>query len=457
MGLQPPRTSTQSRLSEDSYNAADTASRSSLEADNLLSEPASVANSRLGRIYTYLERRWRRIIGLFLLLVTVFLWTASNFLASTIFADNSYSKPYFVTYLNSATFIIPLIPILAREIYKRPGEARQWPKEFFLLLRTRSTEPQEEARHNAYYVDTPTAVESQELLLDDSQQLPARPKDYKTSIMSTKGRASVPETARLALEFSLLWFLANYFAAACLEYTTVASATILTSTSSVFTLIFGSLFRVERFTIRKLIGVVASLAGIIMISSIDLTGRTNDDEHRGDFPEKNIGELAIGNAMAFLSALFYGIYSVFMKSRLGDETRVNMPIFFGLVGSINVLLMWPGFIILHFTGFETFAMPSTGFIWLIIVFNSFASLIADLAWALAVLLTSPIVVTVGLSMSIPLSLVGEMIINNQTTTVPYWIGACIVLLSFLVINQEEHADEEMKHVQTSTTMEHPHA
>lgn len=378
--------------------------------------------------------------------------------SQTIFADNSYSKPYFVTYLNSATFIIPFIPLVAREIYHRPAEARQWPKEFFLLLRSKSTESisQEEARNNPYYVDTPEAPESQELLLDDSQQLPRPLKDYgASSTTSSRGRASIPETARLALEFCLLWFLANYFAAACLEYTTVASATILTSTSSVFTLIFGSLFKVEKFTIRKLIGVLASLAGIIMISSIDLTGRSNDDEHRGDFPEKDIGEVAIGNAMAFLSALFYGIYSVFMKSRLGDETRVNMPIFFGLVGSFNVLLMWPGFLILHFTGIERFAMPSTGFIWLIIASNSFASLIADLSWALAVLLTSPIVVTVGLSMTIPLSLFGEMILNNQTVTVLYWVGACIVLLSFLFINHEENADEETLPAQTSTTTSHP--
>lgn len=44
---------------------------------------------------------------------------------------------------------------------------------------------------------------------------------------------TLKETAKLALEFCILWFLANYFAAACLEYTTVASSTILASTSSI--------------------------------------------------------------------------------------------------------------------------------------------------------------------------------------------------------------------------------
>lgn len=52
------------------------------------------------------------------------------------------------------------------------------------------------------------------------------------------------------------------------------------------------------------------------------------------------------------------------------------------------------------------------------------------------LLISPLVVTVGLSLTIPLSLVGQMIINSQTSSLTYWAGAVIVLLSFLFINHE---------------------
>lgn len=86
-----------------------------------------------------------------------------------------------------------------------------------------------------------------------------------------------------------------------------------------------------------------------------------------------------------------------MKYRIHDETRVNMPTFFGLVGLINVLFLWPGFFILHFTGVERFELPPTTQVTTIIMCNSIGSLVSDLAWAYAVLLTSPIVVTVGLS------------------------------------------------------------
>ncbi len=56
------------------------------------------------------------------------------------------------------------------------------------------------------------------------------------------------------------------------------------------------------------------------------------------------------------------------------------------------------------------------------------------------LLISPLVVTVGLSLTIPLSLVGQMIINSQSSTATYWSGAAIVLLSFLFINYESTDD-----------------
>lgn len=57
------------------------------------------------------------------------------------------------------------------------------------------------------------------------------------------------------------------------------------------------------------------------------------------------------------------------------------------------------------------------------------------------LLTTPLVVTVGLSLTIPLSLIGEMIQYGQYSSFVYWIGAVVVLLSFVFINHESRGDE----------------
>ncbi|KAF4551163.1 EamA-like transporter-like protein 4 [Elsinoe fawcettii] len=410
------------------------------------------------RSRTQMSERWRRIVGLALLFLTVILWTASNFLASTLFADNTYSKPFLVTYVNTSFFVIPLIPMFVRQLYTDPSCLTTFLSSFGRTFSSPppSTSPSETLlKPDSPRIYAPRlSISSSESLLPPThnaaplQSPPPTPCARAPSIRSlltpsTYG-LSTAETARLSLEFCLLWYLANYFVAACLEYTTVASSTILTSTSSVFTLLFGTLFAVETFTIRKLLGVCASLAGIILISSVDLSG--SSDKNRGSFPHKSIRELGVGDGMALLSAVLYGLYAVFMKKRIGDESRVHMPLFFGLVGLFNVLLLWPGFLVLHFTGVETFELPPTGRVSMIIAVNSISSLVSDFAWAYAVLLTSPIVVTVGLSTTIPLSLIGQVVLNGQTSSWLYWVGAGVVVGSFVIVSGGERVEETHGHL-----------
>lgn len=57
------------------------------------------------------------------------------------------------------------------------------------------------------------------------------------------------------------------------------------------------------------------------------------------------------------------------------------------------------------------------------------------------LLTTPLVVTVGLSLTIPLSLIGEMITYAQYSSAIYWVGAAIVVLSFLFVNNESKVED----------------
>src|SRR5271163_3365260 len=72
--------------------------------------------------------------------------------------------------------------------------------------------------------------------------------------------------------------------------------------------------------------------------------------------------------------------------------------------------------------------------------NSASSFVSDYCWAYAMLLTTPLVVTVGLSLTIPLSLIGQMILRSQYASGLYWVGAFIVFFSFLFINHESREE-----------------
>jgi solute carrier family 35 protein F5 len=211
----------------------------------------------------------------------------------------------------------------------------------------------------------------------------------------------------------------------------------------------------EKFTWRKLCGVLGSFVGIILISSIDLTTQTDEDTSPDsarnrlfvraidDFPEKPASELALGDALALTSAVIYGIYTITLKRSTikALPRQLNMSLFFGLVGAFNLILLLPLFPILHYTGLEPFELPPSGRIWAILLVNSVSSLFSDIFWAYAMVLTSPLLVTLGLSLTIPLSLVGEMVLQERYEGWIYWVGAAIVLGSFCFVDHEERGEE----------------
>ncbi|KAF9270331.1 hypothetical protein L218DRAFT_27836 [Marasmius fiardii PR-910] len=53
------------------------------------------------------------VIGIVLLLIVVFLWTSSSFITQALF-EGGYEKAFLVTYLNTSTFTLYIIPHLVK-------------------------------------------------------------------------------------------------------------------------------------------------------------------------------------------------------------------------------------------------------------------------------------------------------------------------------------------------------
>ena len=169
------------------------------------------------------------------------------------------------------------------------------------------------------------------------------------------------EIAELSFTFCILWFAANWATNASLAYTTVASSTILASMSGFFTLAIGAILKTESFSTLKLIAVCASVAGVALVSESD---RSETNDLLLD-PKAPIAPL-FGDFLALMSAVFYGCYTVLLKVKIQSESRVNMPLFFGFVGLFNLVLLWPMFGVLHWTGIEPFELPAdTKVVWMI--------------------------------------------------------------------------------------------
>lgn len=62
------------------------------------------------------------------------------------------------------------------------------------------------------------------------------------------------------------------------------------------------------------------------------------------------------------------------------------------------------------------------------------TVLSDYLWARAVILTSPTVATIGVSITIPLALVSDFLIHNVLPTLLSGLGASFVIIGFILVN-----------------------
>ncbi|KAJ1963336.1 hypothetical protein GGI12_002104 [Dipsacomyces acuminosporus] len=377
----------------------------------------------------------RRALGLFLLLCVVLIWVGSSFLVSNLFGEQEFNRPFFITYINTGTFSLYLAGAYISHLRSRQGQG----------LSQRKRSRSDDSISSTDSVSSSGSIGEFERISDSAAQgslgrvgessplVGSIPDDVLLTAPSVahgypdvpQQKLAVRETVMLGVSFCILWFAANITQNASLAYTSVANSSILCATSGLFTLAIGAAAGVENFNATRLGAVLISILGVY---SIMRYGASATDT--AAMPLSWVGDL-----LALLSAVLYGCYTTLLKSKIGDESRLDTPLFFGTVGLANILLLWPGFFILHFTGIETFQLPPSGSIWLVILVNAFiGTFLSDYLWLLAVLMTSPLIVTLGLSMTIPLSMAGDIIFKGLSVGLPYYAGALLILTAFIAAN-----------------------
>ncbi|GAA5797517.1 hypothetical protein HPULCUR_002905 [Helicostylum pulchrum] len=288
---------------------------------------------------------------------------------------------------------------------------------------------------NSIFADLNVIMETEARLLGEED---IEDPDMTIPASTDTSKLSTMETVKLSFTFCFLWFFANYTTNASLAYTNVASSTIISSMSGLFTLGIGALFGVEKLSILKIVSVSLSFGGVVIVSYSDQLSKP--DSNGFAIPAPLIGDL-----LALCGAFFYGCYTTILKLKIVDESRIDMPLFFGFVGAFNVLLMWPFFPILHYIGLEEFQLPYSISIWMMILLNAFiGTFLSDYLWLLSMLMTSPLVVTLGISLTIPLALVGDVVFKHFMPGLQYAIGATLVVVGFLIVNMATLSDVDEK-------------
>ncbi|XP_077306337.1 LOW QUALITY PROTEIN: solute carrier family 35 member F5-like [Lithobates pipiens] len=242
------------------------------------------------------------------------------------------------------------------------------------------------------------------------------------SSLRTSGKFTICQVARISFFFCFVWFLANYSYQEALSDTQVAIVNIISSTSGLFTLILASVFPSnsgDRFTLSKLLAVVLSIGGVVLVS---LSGS-----------EAIPGKDTIGSLWSLLGALLYAVYIVMIKRNVDREDKLDIPMFFGFVGLFNLLLLWPGFFLLHYTQLEAFEFPNN-LVWMYLVINGLVgTVLSEFLWLWGCFLTSSLIGTLALSLTIPLSIIADICMQKVSFSWVFFAGALPVFISFFIV------------------------
>lgn len=227
-------------------------------------------------------------------------------------------------------------------------------------------------------------------------------------------------TLKVAAQFCPLWFMANYFYNSSLSLTSVSSSTILSSTSGLFTLILSICVLGESPDFCKFFAALLSFSGVVIISIEDSNSES---------------ESVLGDLLALLSAVFYSLYCIYL-SKYSKVVRLSH--LFGFVGLLNVIFLWPGFIVLDYTGIEHFELPNLRVLLFLMINGFFGTFLSDLLWAYSIKLLNPVICTLGITLTIPLSMLVDLLANDKSFTFAYFVGCVLIVVGFIIISLFEH-------------------
>ena len=225
----------------------------------------------------------------------------------------------------------------------------------------------------------------------------------------------------------LVWFIAQLTYNVSLQHIAVSTSSSISALSSFFSYLFSIfLLRGYKLEIFPILGIVASIVGIQLLVKTD-----------SDSPPMNTTPpppAISGIILAIISCALYGLFGVLLKrfTKISD----SVIFVFGQLGLVALILGIPLLVIANILEIEIFAFPSISCFLAISINALFGSVLSDVLLAKAIMCLSPMIVSVGLTFTIPVSLLIEKGVS-KVSTIGNVVGYLFVLISLVLVSSSD--------------------
>ena len=428
--------------------------------------------------------------GLGLLVLVALIWVVSSFVVQDILTDHGFGRAFFLTFFANSLFVVNLPLLYALRYFRAQRRQKAHTHSYSTVTRERSLSaslasvpetggegrPDDTGANNNTSSTNAQHAESVEVG-DFTSAAPIIPTvaspepSFSSHLRCTRCMTFWDgPTFVAATRVTPLWFAANFLYNYSLSMTTVTSNTVLSATSGMFTFAIAVYIGQDVFTYWKVAGIVASLAGVTMTALADTIPRPEEQSpapsmqpspsaattpSMGTSPTPSAhGETSdytfVGDLICLSAAVFYALYTTSIAHFLPSSDSDTVMLFFGYIGFLGLVFLSPVVAIFDFVGVEHIAMISSGVLGLIAIKGLFDNVLSDALWTVALKWTSPTVATIGLSLTIPISIVAELIVRQKSPPLLGWVGAIFMVAGFIACSVRTPAQQQAERHQISS-------
>ncbi|KAH7132283.1 hypothetical protein B0J11DRAFT_427149 [Dendryphion nanum] len=384
-------------------------------------DPETQAKYETRRRYTY--------AGIFLALSLVS-FTVQTETAVYIQHELKWEKPYCMLYMTHGSWIV------------------LWPVQLLLLrLQDHSTPFSTFWRRHVQLL-------RQTALMVQHQTLHPTPRQSQNSPVTYMLKMTAFVTCALTVAGGS-WYVA-------VNMTTASDLTAIYNCSAFFAYAFSIPLLKEKVRLNKVIAVAIAIFGVLVVAYGDKSpgkqgNKSGGGAGGGKAPPKNeAGNRALGNLVIGVGSVLYGFYEVLYKKLAcppdgcsPGRGMIFANTFGSLIGAFTITFLWIPLPLLHYMGWEEFALPRGEQAWMMAI-SVLSNATFSGSFLILISLTSPVLSSVAALLTIFIVAIVDQLLPpplNSPLTPAAIVGGLLIIGAFVLLSWATYKemDEERRH------------